>query len=104
MVGAMEQLQGADRDTADAIIEAVFDRGAKITCCCLTAVMELTDSGKDAPFFIGAEGSLFLKSKRFRKNLDRHMDHYTVGTLGRKYEFLTCTATTFIGTAAATLM
>ena len=104
MSGPLAALQGADRDTADAIIQAIFDRGAKITCCCLTAIMELTDAGKTTPFSIGAEGSLFLKSRRFRDCLDRHMDAYTTGVLGRQYRFLTCPHTTFIGTAAAALL
>jgi len=102
--GPLEALTGADRDTADTIIEAVFDRGAKITCCCLTAVMELADAGKDRTFCIGAEGSLFQKSRRFRSALERHMDAYTNSVLGRQYRFLTCPDTTFIGTAAATLL
>ncbi len=102
--GPLCQLSDADRDTADAIIDAVFDRGAKITCCCLTAVMELTDAGKDRPFVIGAEGSLFLKSRRFRSKLEQHMDAYTAHILGRQYRFLTCPDTTFIGTAAAALL
>lgn len=104
MGGVLASLTGADRDTADTIIEAVFDRGAKITCCCLSALMELTDAGRGAPFFIGAEGSLFLKSRRFRRNLDRHMDAWTAAVLGRQYRFLTCPNTTFIGTAAAALL
>lgn len=104
MAGSLAVLTGADRETADAVIDAIFDRSAKITCCCLSAVMTITDGGKKQPFFIGAEGSLFQKSKRFRKHLDRHMEHYTHNTLGRTHIFLTCPSTTFIGTAAAALM
>lgn len=104
MQGPMEALTGSDRATADAIIDAVFTRSAKITCCCLSAVMTLVDGGRDKPFFIGAEGSLFQKSKRFRVKLYEHMDAFTHAQLGRQYTFLTCPSTTFIGTAAAALM
>lgn len=104
MVGSLAALNGQDQETADAIIEAIFDRSAKITCCCLSAVMTIADGGKEKPFFIGAEGSLFQKSKRFRKHLDHHMEYYTHNTLGRTHTFLTCPSTTFIGTAAAALM
>ena len=104
MSGPMEQLTGTDRAVADAIIDAVFDRSAKITCCCLSAVMTLVDGGREKPFFIGAEGSLFQKSKRFRVKLYSHMDAFTHAKLSREYTFLTCPSTTFIGTAAAVLM
>lgn len=104
MSGPLAALNEADAAIADAIIDAIFDRSAKIICCTLSTVMELTDAGRDKPFHIGAEGSLFQKSRRFRPHLDRRMNDWAANTLGRQYDFLTCQNTTLIGTACAALL
>lgn len=104
LTGPLEKLSKADKAVADALIEAVFDRSAKVMCCTLSAVLRLTGKGIDAPFYVGAEGSLFQKSRRFRPALEHHMHAYTQKCLVRQCEFATCENTTLLGTACAALL
>ena len=89
---------------ADALIDAVFDRSAKVMCCTLCAVLRLTGQGMRDVFHIGAEGSLFQKSARFRPALERHMHVYARKCLARRYEFVSCENTTLLGAACAVLL
>ena len=100
--GPLATLVGADRETADAIVSALFDRSAKAVCAALTAVMTLV--GGTAPLFIGAEGSLFQKSRRFRQALDGYMDAYPAGERGFAFSFRTAQNTTLVGAACAALL
>lgn len=102
--GPLETLSKTDLAIADSIIETMFDRSAKTMCCTLSAVLRLTGKGQDAPFHIGAEGSLFQKSVRFRPALERHMDAYPRRCLVRSFDFVTCENTTLLGAACAVLM
>lgn len=102
--GPLEALSKKDKVTADEVIGAVFDRSAKTMCCTLSAVLRLTGKGTDCVFHIGAEGSLFQKSRRFRPALERHMDAYARRCLVRRFEFNTCENTTLLGAACAALL
>lgn len=102
--GPLEKLSKADKAVADELIGAVFDRSAKVMCCTLCAVLRLTGKGQNEPFRIGAEGSLFQKSRRFRPALERHMQAYARKCLVRQYEFVTCENTTLLGAACAALL
>lgn len=100
----LEALSEKDKSTADELIGALFDRSAKVMCCTLSAVLRLTDKGQDTAFHIGAEGSLFQKSQRFRPALERHMDAYARQNLMRRFDFCTCEHTTLLGAACAVLL
>ena len=102
--GPLEKLSKADKAVADALINAVFDRSAKVMCCTLCAVLRLTGQGMRDVFHIGAEGSLFQKSARFRPALERHMHVYARKCLARRYEFVSCENTTLLGAACAVLL
>lgn len=102
--GPLEALSKKDKATADKLIGAIFDRSAKTMCCTLSAVLRLTGKGTDSVFHIGAEGSLFQKSRRFRPALERHMDAYARRCLVRQFDFCTCENTTLLGAACAVLM
>lgn len=104
LTGPLESLSKKDSATADELINAVFDRSAKVMCCTLSAVLRLTGKGIDRPFHIGAEGSLFQKSRRFRPALESHMNVYTKKCLARRFEFDTCENTTLLGAACAALL
>jgi len=100
--GPLSGLSSDDRDTADCIIANLFDRSAKAMCAALTAVLRLT--GHIETVHIGAEGSLYQKSRRFRPALERYMAAYPQGELGLRFDFRTCENTTLIGTACAALL
>lgn len=102
--GSLEPLSKTDKAAADEIIAALFDRSAKVMCCTLSAVLRLTGQGQDASFHIGAEGSLFQKSRRFRPALERHMEAYARAQLGRSFDFCTGENTTLTGAACAVLL
>lgn len=102
--GPLDALSKKDKAVADELIGAVFDRSAKTMCCTLSAVLRLTGKGQGATFHIGAEGSLFQKSRRFRPALERHMDAYARRCLVRQFDFCTCEHTTLLGAACAALL
>ena len=75
-----------------------------VTVAALSAVLRIADRGDGSLTHIGAEGSLFQKSRRFRPALDRAMESYAAGECGLRFDFLTCQNTTLIGTACAALL
>ena len=86
-----------------AVSLALFDRAARCLCANLAGVLMLTGAGREKPVCICVEGSLFLKSRHFRSLLEKHMDEYVRGVMGRKYEFHTTKENTLLGAAAAAL-
>ena len=86
-----------------AVSLALFDRAARCLCANLAGVLMLTGAGREKPVCICVEGSLFLKSRHFRPLLEKHMDEYVRGVMGRKYEFHTTKENTLLGAAAAAL-
>lgn len=102
--GPLTALSPDDLALADEIIAAVFERSGRAMCAALSAVLRIADRGDGSLTHIGAEGSLFQKSRRFRPALDRAMESYAAGECGLRFDFLTCQNTTLIGTACAALL
>lgn len=93
----------ADRVFIQTVCRAVFDRAARCVASNLGALLLLTGAGREGPACICAEGSLFLKSRRFRPALEKHLGAYA-DAIGRRFEFRTAEDTTLLGSAAAALL
>ncbi|MBQ3481075.1 MAG: hypothetical protein IJH48_01870 [Oscillospiraceae bacterium] len=83
---------------------ALFDRSARCMCCNLAAIALLTGEGEDKPICVCAEGSLVQKSRHFRPLLEKYLDEYACGVLGRRLELTVGYETTLPGAAAAVLL
>ena len=99
--GPLTALTTADLSLADSIIQGLFRRSAKIVAAALTAVLRLRGSAN--PCYVGAEGSLFQKSRRFRPALEEFCKA-SESLLPCSLEFRTCRHTTLIGAACAALL
>ncbi len=93
----------AERELMRDICLSLFDRAARCVASNLGAIMLLTGTGRDRPVCICAEGSLFLKSRRYRPALQKHLEEFCAAA-GRSFEFCTSEDTTLLGSAAAALL
>lgn len=99
--GPLTALTTADLSLADSIIQGLFRRSAKIVAAALTAVLRLRGSAD--PCYVGAEGSLFQKSLRFRPALEEFCKA-SESLRPCPLEFRTCRHATLIGAACAALL
>lgn len=95
-----------DREILYDIIDASFERSARLTAIVFTAIMLQTGSGTDRekPVCITAEGTSFTKSVLFRKKLDVYISRYLNGARGLYCDIITVENATLIGSAIAALM
>ena len=95
-----------DTDTIYAIVDASFERAARMVCVNLGAIMVHTSTGKDAtrPVCVSAEGTTFYKSVLFRPKLDRYVKEFLNDKLGIYCEFVKAEDATLIGSAVAGLL
>ena len=96
----------ADRAAMLALIDASFERAAKMVCVNLAAILVATDTGRDPerPVCVSAEGTTFYKSVLFRPKLDAHVSAFVNGKLGRYLEFVKAEDATLVGSAVAALL
>ena len=95
-----------DRDTLYDIIDASFERAARLTAIVFASIMQQTQSGSSpqSPVCITAEGTSFTKSVLFGKKLDRYIKEYLNGELRVYCDIISVENATLIGSAMAALM
>lgn len=95
----------SDRELLYEIIDAIFERSARMVSVNLAAILDFTGTGKDPnkPVCISAEGTNFYKSVLFRPKLDRYVREFLNQQLGVYCEFVKVEDATIIGTARAAL-
>lgn len=88
------------------MIDASFERAARLTAVNLGAILVRTGAGKSPtrPVCVTAEGTTFYKSKLFRPKLDFYVRSFLGDTLGVFCEFNRAENVTLIGTAVAGLL
>lgn len=96
----------ADTLTLFEIIDASFERAARLTAVNFAAILVHTGTGKNPtrPVCVAAEGTTFYKSKLFKGKLDYYVRSYLNDTLGVYCEFVRAENATLIGTAVAGLL
>ena len=72
----------------------------------LAALMEQMNAGRrmTAPCRIVVEGSTFHKCFGYRARIERHMQNYVCGQLGRYYRFVSGEDVNLVGSAGAALL
>ncbi len=95
-----------DRQTLYDIIDASFERAARLTAIVFAAIMLQTQSGSspENPVCITAEGTSFTKSVLFGKKLNRYVAEYLNQELGLYCDIISVENATLIGSAMAALM
>lgn len=95
-----------DREILYDIIDASFERSARLTAIVFAAIMIQTKSGTDReePVCITAEGTSFTKSVLFGKKLSRYIEQYLNNELGLYCDIISVENATLIGSAMAALM
>ncbi len=95
-----------DTETIYGIVDASFERAARMVAVNLGAILVHTGCGKDAnkPVCVSAEGTTFYKSVLFRPKLDRYVKEYLNEKLGVYCEFVKAEDATLIGSAVAGLL
>lgn len=88
------------------IIDASFERAAKMVTINLSAIMIKTGKGKNPnrPVCVVAEGTTFYKSKLFKTKLDYYIKDFLENEKGIYCEFIKADNTTLTGTAIAGLL
>lgn len=96
----------SDAITLYDIIDASFERAARITAINLAAIAVQTGTGKSPlrPICVTAEGTTFYKSKLFRGKLDYYVRSWVNDKLDIYMEFTGAENATLIGTAVAGLL
>ncbi|MBR0366805.1 MAG: hypothetical protein IJH86_00235 [Clostridia bacterium] len=94
---------GADRSTVASIIGAMTGRSALLCGVTVTAALLKAGIGRsaDAPAFITAEGSTYLRQPGFRRKLEACMAEYAAKRRSLYYEFHTVPDAVMKGTAVA---
>jgi hexokinase len=97
-----------DRDhmTLFYLIDAIFERAARLVAVNLAAVIRKTGKGQNPclPVCVAAEGTTFYKSKLFRGKLDYYVKTWLNDTMGIYCEFVKADNATLVGTAIAGLL
>lgn len=88
------------------MIDAIFERAAKLVTINIAAVICKTGKGKNPclPVCVAAEGTTFYKSKLFRGKLDFYIKKHLNDEMGIYCEFVKTDNATLIGTAIAGLI
>jgi len=94
-----------DRQMIYYLIDAVFERAARMVAVNLAAVIHQSGKGTNpcAPVLITAEGTTFYKAKLFRCKLDYYVRTFLNDQLGLFCEFIKVDNSTIIGAAIAGL-
>lgn len=97
---------GTDRLALYYIIDASFERAAKLVAANLAAIMIKTGKGKNPnkPVCVVAEGTTFYKSKLFRDKLNYYVKGFLADQKGIYCEFMKAENATLTGTAIAGLL
>lgn len=105
-VNANDASADADRDILYALIDAMFERAAKLVAINLAAVIEKSGKGRNPllPVCVAAEGTTFYKSKLFKVKLDYYVRSFLNDEKGLYCEFVKTDNCTLIGTAIAGLL
>jgi hexokinase len=95
-----------DRETAEAILDGLLDRGAAYIAVSLTAVIDEADMGRSAqkPAAIVAEGSTFHKFRRYREKIEKAMEELCTGQYHRHWAFVSAGDANLYGAAAAAML
>jgi hexokinase len=96
----------SDRLIIYQIIDAFFERAAKLVAINLASIMLKTGTGKNPclPVCVAVEGTTFYKSKLFKGKLDYYVKKYLNDKLGIYCEFVKADNATLSGTAIAGLL
>jgi len=96
----------SDRQTLYAIIDANFERVARVMAVNIGGILIKTDTGQDPtrPVCVVGEGTAFQHSELFRKKLDFYIAQDFNAKRNRYCEFISTEDATLIGSAAACLM
>ena len=101
-------LDGFEQDKAvmRQIIEALFERAAKLTAAVMAAIIKKTGKGTnpEAPVCICAEGTTFHKSELLRRYLDGYIKEFINNTLHLYVDIIKVEDATIVGTAVAGLL
>jgi hexokinase len=95
-----------DRETAEAILDGLLDRGAAYIAVSLTAVIDEADMGRSSqkPAAIVAEGSTFHKFCRYREKIETAMEDLCTGQYHRHWAFVSAGDANLYGAAAAAML
>lgn len=95
-----------DHELMYTLIDRALERGAKLVTVNLAALMEQMNAGRrmTAPCRIVVEGSTFHKCFGYRARIERHMQNYVCGQLGRYYRFVSGEDVNLVGSAGAALL
>ena len=95
-----------DTDVIYGIVDASFERAARMVCINLGGILVHTGCGKDPakPVCVSAEGTTFYKSVLFRPKLDKYVKEYLNDRLGYYCEFVKAEDATLVGSAVAGLL
>ncbi len=95
-----------DRQTVYELIDASFERAARMVCVNFAGILAHIGKGRDKskPVCISAEGTTFNKSVLFRPKLDKYVAEFINGKLGLYCEFIKVENATLIGSAVAGLL
>lgn len=95
----------SDKKVMQMLVDAVFERAAKLVCANVLALCLHCDGGKTAahPFSVVAEGSTFYNSLLLRDKLDTCLKTVAEGQYGRHIVFRRAEDATLAGSAFAAL-
>ncbi len=91
-----------DRAVGLQIAHAVIDRAARLICANLSAVLQFSGAGREAPVCVGIEGEAFSFAP-LREALDTHLQAFTKNTLGLSVRLYQQAEMSTIGAAALAL-
>ena len=94
-----------EREILERIFDAVTDRSALLCSVTVTGALLRSGFGRgaEAPVFITAEGSTYLKQKGYREQLDLRMNEYAARRYRLHYEFHPVPDAVLKGTATAAI-
>ena len=101
-----QMCSGSDKDALTAIIDAAYERAARLVCANIQSLCLRCNGGKSAehPFLLVAEGSTFYNSLLFKQKLDRLLAGHLLKKHHRHVLTLRAEDATMTGTALAALL
>lgn len=104
--GSSPEIDIQNQLTLFTLLDACFERAARIVAVNLAAVISKSGQGKNPcyPVLIAAEGTTFYKARLFRGKLDFYVRSFINDQLGLYCEFVKAENATLVGTAIAGLV
>ncbi len=105
LTAALADSSDEDQTTLFELLDTLLERAAKLTACCISALVLRNDGGRNPlhPVCVTIDGTTFYRYYRFQSRVESYLNSYLLKKKERYYEIKKVTEAPLIGAAIAAL-